>query len=173
MLLEEQRTSFDMDDNDLDEDGNNTQVESSEIKVHLEPKEIRDYVQSLQESAVHWFNSHHPLLASDLTVDEKDALERLNRIGMGYFRPLVMSILKKEQDLHARIDIFNSIERFIFLDFRIGQVRGTYRDSEFYNAAREFDKGETTLKEIKEKLDAAADFSLTTTELSSMTTFMK
>ncbi|MDN7247082.1 DUF262 domain-containing protein [Planococcus shenhongbingii] len=157
-LPEEQRTNFEMDDTDPDEDSNNAPVESSDDKVHLEPKEIKAYVQSLQESAVHWFNSHYPHLASELTIDERDALERLNRIGMGYFRPLVMSILKKEQDLHARIEIFNSIERFVFLVFRIGQVRRTYRDSEFYNAAREFDKGETTLEEIKEKLDAAADF---------------
>jgi len=77
---------------------------------------------------------------------------------MGYFRPLVMAVLKDEATDSNRINLFNDIERFIFIVFRLGQSRRNYRDSEFYKAAREFDKGELTLDGIEKKLKNSADY---------------
>ena len=154
---EERRTDFDNTENE--DDTIETQQEPlMEQRIQLQPVEIKEYVHSLKESAVHWFNSHYPELATGLTVLEKEALDRLNRIGMGYFRPLIMSIMKNEKDTAKRIQIFNSIERFVFLVFQLGQSRRNYRDSEFYNAAREFDKGEIDLKNIEDKLKSASNF---------------
>ena len=129
-----------------------------ETVAHLQPHEIKQYVNSLKESAVHWFNSYYPHLANDLTDAEKNALDRLNRIGMGYFRPLLMSVFKNEKSPEKRTELLNHIERFIFIAFRLSQARSNYRDSEFYNASREFNRGELTIEEIKQKLDAATEY---------------
>ena len=124
----------------------------------MRPIEIKKYVNSLKESAVHWFNSHYPYLATELTAAEQNAIDRLNRIGMGYFRPLVMSFFTNEKTSATRIEFLDQVERFIFVVFRLCQARRNYRDSEFYNAARELDKAELKLEGIKDKLKASAAF---------------
>jgi hypothetical protein len=149
-LPEEKRTFFEIDE--LDSDNWNDDETVIETKALLQPIQIRDYVNSLKESAVHWFNSHYPHLANELTDEEKNALDTLNRIGMGYFRPLVMSVFKNEKDTSKRTDFLNHIEKFIFVVFRLNQARSNYRDSEFYNASREFNKNELTIEQIKTKL---------------------
>ena len=128
------------------------EAQSHDIKteVNLKPLEIKEYVDSLKESAVHWFNSHYPD-DSDLSDEEKDALNRLNRIGMIYFRPLVMSVLKNEKIPEERTEFFDQIERFIFIAFRLNQSRSNYRSSEFYVAARELNREKLTLEDIEEK----------------------
>ncbi len=152
---EEQSTDFEIDETDNE----NAEAEEtiSETKALLEPTEIKDYVNSLKESVRHWFNSHYPYLATNLSDQEQNALDRLNRIGMGYFRPLVMSVLKNEKDTSERIDFFNHVERFIFIAFRLSQFNSNYGDSEFYKASRNFDKKEITIAQIKTQLDTATE----------------
>ncbi len=155
-LPEEQRTDFEIDDTEND---NGESEETSVVTTALlRPIEIKEYVNSLKESAVHWFNSHYPYLATELTAAEQNAIDRLNRIGMGYFRPLVMAFFKNEKTPAKRIEFLDQVERFIFVVFRLCQARRNYRDSEFYNAAREFDKAELKLEDIKDKLKASAAF---------------
>ncbi len=156
-IPEEQRTSFELED--LDGDNGDLLEELYTISTAvLQPSEIQSFVNSLKESAVHWFNSQYPHLAPELSSEEKDALDRLNRIGMGYFRPLVMALFKNEKDIKKRVDLLNYMERFIFIVFRLSQARRNYRDSEFYKAARDYDKKEISLKDIKDKLDDSAKY---------------
>ena len=54
------------------------------LSAQLQPTEIRDFVKSLKESVVYWFNSFYPEMAEGMSTDERQWLERLNRIGMGY-----------------------------------------------------------------------------------------
>lgn len=122
--------------------------------AQLQPTEIRDYVNSLKESVVHWFNSFFPHLAEGMSEEERGWLGRLNRVGMTYFRPLVMAILKNEPDESRRIAAFKKIERFIFIAFRLTAARSNYRSSEFYVAARELDRGEIGLDDISRKLES-------------------
>ena len=155
-LPKEQRTDFEIDDT---ENENSESEETSVVTTALlRPTEIKKYVNSLKGSAVHWFNSHYPYLATELTAAEQNAIDRLNRIGMGYFRPLVMSFFKNEKTPEKRIELLDQVERFIFVVFRLCQARRNYRDSEFYNAAREFDKAELKLEGIKDKLKDSAAF---------------
>ena len=135
-----------------------TRTEGLNTVAYLQPEEIKKYVNSLKESAVHWFNSYYPYLASELSDDEKNAIDRLNRIGMVYFRPLLMSVFKTEKDAQNRIDILNHIERFIFISFRLGQSRSNYKSSEFYNASRKFNRGKLSLDEIQKMLNDAITY---------------
>ena len=148
---EEQRADLEFDEIDNDDDEAEETV--VETQAHLQPFKIKKYVNDLKESAVHWFNLHYPHLATELSDEENSALDRLNRINMVYFRPLVMSVLKNEKDETKRIAFWDYVERFIFIVFRLNQARSNYQDSIFYNASRGFNNKKLTIEQIKAKLD--------------------
>ena len=156
---EEVQTNFEFEE-DTDENGEEELTRIISISA-LEPTKIKNYVQSLKASAVHWFNSHYPFLATEneLSNDERMWLDKLNRIGLGYFRPLVMSILKNQPKNADRLAVFQRIERFIFICFQLSQARRNYGDSEFYNAAREFDQKKLDIKGIIKKLSSRESYS--------------
>ena len=151
-VIEEQRSDSEIDDPE-DESGNEPEEVLTVRTAQLRPAEIRDFVLSLKVSAVHWFNSWNPDLAEGLSPKEQDWIDRLNRVGMVYFRPLVMAILKRDETPSNRVQLFKKIERFIFVAFRLSFARANYRSSEFYNAARALDRGEIGFEEISQKLE--------------------
>lgn len=132
------------------------EIEVQEIAPggRLTVHEISDYVKSLKSSAVHWFNTFFPDFADDLSADEKRWINALNRLGVGYFRPLIMSVLKNERGIEERVNIFRKIERFIFISFRMNSAKANYGSSEFYRAARELDRKATDLTKIGMQIDA-------------------
>lgn len=158
-VTEEQRSEIDIEDSD--EDNGNTFEDTTVVShAQLQPTEIRDYVNSLKESAVLWFNSFYPHLAEGMSKEERRWINRLNRVRMVYFRPLIMAILKSEPNEFRRIDIFKWIERFIFIVFRMNATNESYGSSEFYNAARALDRGETDLEEITDKLNDRESYTI-------------
>lgn len=126
---------------DVDYDTEDTSDDSSEPEVlevsKLEPNEISAYVNSLKDTAKYWYDTFFPMQSENLTEKEKLWVDRLNRIGIGYFRPLVMVIISR-RDLteDQRVDAFKAMERFIFICFRLGYFNATFRSSEYYRAAR-------------------------------------
>jgi len=50
---------------------------------------------------------------------------------------ITASFLKKKTTAIERVKLFREIERFIFIIFRISRALSNFRNSEFYNAARE------------------------------------
>lgn len=127
--------------------------EKLEKRAKLSPKDISNYVKSLQSTAVHWYNSFNPLNNPDLTSEEQLWLDRLNRIGIAYFRPLVVaSYAKADITTESRIKLFKEMERFIFIAFRIGRAFSTYRNSEFYRLTKKLSYGEISIEEICGKL---------------------
>lgn len=122
------------------------------------PADVRSFVSSLKESAPHWFTSFYPEMADGMSDALKVSVDRLNRIGMGYFRPLVMVVLKKDFVEREKLKLFARIERFVFLAFRVGTARSNYQSSVFYNAARALNRGEKTINELIGQLDTALDY---------------
>lgn len=114
-------------------------VESEVIKVSkLEPADISAYVNSLKDTVKYWYYTFFPMHSEHLSKSEKFWIDRLNRIGIGYFRPLVMVIISRTNYTEEeRIDAFKAIERFIFVCFRLGYFNATFRSSEYYRAARD------------------------------------
>lgn len=142
---------------EFDENG---QDDLTVLRSKLSPKEIEGYVNSLKSAAVHWYNTHNPTNNSDLTIDESLWLERLNRLGIVYFRPLVtVSFFSPNTDSEQRVRLFQAIERFIFIIFRMGRAFSTYRNSEFYKAAKQLRLGELTVDNIVTKLVAQMHWS--------------
>lgn len=122
-------------------------------KAKLSPNEISDYVKSLKSSVVHWYNSFNPLTGENLTQDEKLCLDRLNRVGIAYFRPLVMASFSNINiSPEDRIKLFKEIERFIFIAFRLGRAMSTYGNSEYYKFSKKLYYNKITVNEICESI---------------------
>lgn len=156
---EEQTSDADL---QADDEIGSDEVESSGTMVaELRPNEIRDYVKSLKMSSVHWFHTFCPEMSDDLTRQETEWIQRLNRLGMAYFRPLLMAILKTCEDAGQRVGIFKEIERFVFVVFRLTQSRSNYGSSEFSNAVRAISRGDMDLADLKKGLRAWMSFTFT------------
>jgi hypothetical protein len=152
-----ERRADDIDDVINDQEGGHEAEAAKTINENLKisPEDVRTFVSSLKQSAPHWFASFYPDFVEGMSDRLQISLERLNRIGMGYFRTLVMVVLKSETPEDDKIQLFESVERFIFLMFRLGSQRSNFRSSEFYNAARELNRGEISLKQLVDRLDVA------------------
>ena len=109
-----------------DEDEVDDPSESSEPEINestpgfLAPREIADYVNSLNETAEYWYYSFYPDECSSITKEEQVWIGRLNRIGIGYFRPLVTVSLVPSVGATSgeRIAFYKAVERFIFSRFK-------------------------------------------------------
>ena len=135
------------------------------MRSKLSPKQIKDYVNSLKSAAVHWYNTHNPANNPDLTNDESLWIDRLNRIGIIYFRPLVTaSFLSQKITSQQRIKLFEAIERFIFITFRLSRAFSTYRNSEFYRASRKLRKNELSIDEVISTLQERMNYCFYTIE---------
>lgn len=124
----------------------------------LTASSILDYVISLKSSVVYWFKSFYPAMVDGISDDERLWLERLNRIGVVYFRPLMMSILKNTQDENDRIAAFRHIERFIFLVFRLDTAKASYQSSVYYNAARDLDRRQLSIARLGDRLKESSSY---------------
>ncbi|HNR02418.1 MAG TPA: DUF262 domain-containing protein [Anaerolineaceae bacterium] len=141
--------------------GETEDEETPKLTAELKPIVIRDFSNSVKESAVHWFTSFYPDQISGKTSEEIIWIDRLNRIGIGYFRPLLMSILKNAGDEAERFKAYKAIERFIFIDFRLSQAMSTHASSIFYNAARELDRHDISICDLISKLEASLKLTIT------------
>lgn len=113
-------------------------VEQETIEVSkLQPSEIADYVNSLKNMAKYWYDTFFPMQSENLNVEEKLWVDRLNRIGIGHFRPLVTVVIsRRDISENERIQVFKAIERFLFICFRVGYFNASFCSSEYYRAAK-------------------------------------
>ncbi len=150
---------FEDEETDQEEVNTNNLEDKISLLSKLSPKEIENYVNSLKAAAVYWYNSHNPLNNSDLTNNESLWIDRLNRIGIIYFRPLItVSFMSNKITSNDRIKLFKSIERFIFITFRLSRAFSTYRNSEFYRAARQLKDNELSIDDIINNLEERMDY---------------
>lgn len=124
----------------------------------LYPIEIEKYVLSLQEVAPYWYYSFNPNDCKEFTLEEKTLVSKLNRVGIAYFRTLVVaSFINKNVTSEERIELFSVIEKFIFLCFRMARYQSSYLSNKAYDYARDLMKNEIDINSIisffKEKIE--------------------
>jgi len=159
MNISEPHELRDEDDNDLPIDSDEQDEVDTEYESELKIQEISDYAASIQKASSQWFNTFNPLTITEWTLDEIKWVDRLNRIGIGYFRPLVISsFLNGKISSTERVALFTAIERFIFIAFRLSQTRSNYRSSEFYNASRDLYYGNKSTSQVISALEGSLAF---------------
>lgn len=154
--IDEPTSNLETDD---ENDSVDIQIEDETLTTSkLKPNEIDNYVNNLKEMAEYWFYSYFPD-DSSFSNEEKIWISKLNRIQIGYFRPLVVAALSKGRSIKPaeRIALFKSIERFIFVCFRIGGLRANYQSSVYYNKSRAVLNNSTSLALLSKDLDSTVD----------------
>ena len=153
-------------DTDYEEENDVDDTETETIEVSkLAPTEIADYVNSLKNMAKYWYDTFFPAQSENLTKEEQIWIDKLNRIGIGHFRPLVTVIIsRRDFSPEERIESFKAIERFIFICFRLGNFNASFCSSEYYRASRSLYLNEMTLEDlvadIVETTDANIEYAI-------------
>ena len=151
-------------DYEEEDDVGDTETETIEVSK-LAPTEIADYVNSLKNMAKYWYDTFFPAQSENLTKEEQIWVDKLNRIGIGHFRPLVTVIIsRRDFSPEERIESFKAIERFIFICFRLGNFNASFCSSEYYRASRSLNLNEMTLEDlvsdIVETTDANIEYAI-------------
>lgn len=145
------------DDVSSDDDDDITTQEEPEVTVKskLQPSEISKYVNSLKETAEYWYYTFFSEESDTLTPDKKIWIGRLNRIGIGYFRPLVTASIMPSASttVEERIAFFSAVERFIFLCFRLASFQSSYASSVYYAKAKSIYDGDVALQSVTDELN--------------------
>ena len=141
---------------DQQDDDDDIEVDSSPnvTDEFLQPKEIIDYVNSLNETAEYWYYTFYPEKCPDITEEEQVWIEKLNRIGIGYFRPIVaVSLIPRlEYSKYERIAFYKAVERFIFITFRMAMYQSSYKSSDYYRKTHKVYMENMSLSDVTEDL---------------------
>lgn len=143
-------------DEDVNEFDDSPKEEASSPNQKLTPEEILDYVINLRDTSEMWYYTWFPKDAKGmLDEDEIKWMERINRLGIAYFRSLITAVFyKRLKDKKNKIsadkckELLKAIERFIFIVFRLQTTRSHYGSSEFNRAARELHKNIKTVDDV-------------------------
>jgi hypothetical protein len=146
-IIKEQRDS----ETELEEDDDLEDTPTFTSSLSL--TDIKAYVDSLREVVGHWYNTFYPD-TDKFSKEEKVWMDRLNRIGIGYFRPLVSSLFSAKHITTAeRVKVLQEIERFIFIAFRVCRAQSNYGNSKYYNLARGIYRNELPVDSILSALE--------------------
>lgn len=137
---------------DVAEDLEENQDEEISDGKRLTPEVITEYVISLSGMAKHWFYSFYPE-TSDYSDEEKLWIDKLNRIGIAYFRPLVVaSFMREDVDPVTRIELLREIERFIFIAFRLNGAYANYHQNEVNKLVRKLYSKEIEINDVTDNI---------------------
>lgn len=122
---------------------------------YLTPDEILKYVDDLQKVSYAWFISFNPYWSGNpLNEDERALIEKINRLGINYFRPLITAaIVKKNTDSKmSLVDFLKNIERWLFISFHLTCQRSNTKSSQYYSLTKDLHFGDIDLYAISNTL---------------------
>lgn len=121
------------------------------------PMEIREYIINLGESIKTWYSLNLPI-NSEYSQNIKDYLFKLKNIGFGGFKPLLLiAFLNYHKESEPQLlKLLKSIERYVFLIFKVSGRRSNTGEREFYRLAFELHKKDCSLEEIINKIEEMA-----------------
>lgn len=155
--VEEVRDFEDPDEHEDDAIQVDSIVESSKLTI----KDIDAYVDSIKVASKTWSTTFFPHNSDELSENEKLMMDKINRLRVGYFRPLIMaSILKTKKGEENRLLLLKQVERFIFIAFRVSRAQSNFGSSYYSRAARSIYLGESTLDKVMSDLNGDLEWAL-------------
>lgn len=124
------------------------------IEGDVNLKEIKSYIDSLGECVKVWFYLFNVEL-SNYAEETKEWIQKLNRLGLSAFSPLLMAAMTKEKDESQLLKLIQSVERFIFLVFQLTQRPSNTKNNHFYRLANSyyFSKDKTEIDNVIANID--------------------
>ena len=119
-------------------------ISMNEFKKNIRAKyidydDIKDYVLNIKKSIVEYYYMENPE-QSKYDENIKKWLSKLNRVGFGAFRPMIMAILIEKVGTTDVVNILKLAENYVFLVFIVSNRKSNTGDSRFYKYANEFHK---------------------------------
>ena len=106
------------------------------LNGELKTSEIKEYIDSLSKSIKSWFHLYNPEFSA-YSDETKEWLQKMNRLGMSAFPPLLMAgMIKCSED--KLLSLLKSAENFIFLVFKLSQRPSNTKNNHFYRLANSF-----------------------------------
>lgn len=124
----------------------------SKKEKYLTLVDINNYVLSLKTLAPYWYFIRVPRDNERFTEKQKEWLEKLNRIGFAYFKPLTTVVMLKDIKNEDKEAYLIAVEKWIFVHFRLCKYFQTYKNSLFYNKARDLYWDKIGIKDILKEL---------------------
>jgi uncharacterized protein with ParB-like and HNH nuclease domain len=113
--------------------------------------DVYQYVSSLQEAVQTWYKMWNPF-DSDFAPEIKLWLDKINRLNMPFFQPLVLVFLQSEQSDSNRLAFLRSIERHLFvmllLDRRYGFQVVVENSPDGFQLAIDLGKGKLSAEKV-------------------------
>jgi uncharacterized protein with ParB-like and HNH nuclease domain len=107
------------------------------IDEEVDLKEIKSYIDSLGECVKVWFYLFNVEL-SNYDEETKEWIQKLNRLGLSAFAPLLMAAMAKEKDETKILKLIQAVEQFIFLVFELTLRPSNTKNSHFYRLANSY-----------------------------------
>jgi len=134
-----------------EENYNNEEVDTKTDS--LTPQYIKNYADSLKEASRYWYISYFPYDSNEITDNEKLWLDRINKVGIAYFRPLIVASFMAEGSTEiSRLKLFREIERFIFIAFRVSGAYSTYNQNQINRMVRFVYYGDMRIDDVAENI---------------------
>ena len=126
---------------------------SLKVSGKLKLKDISNYINSLRNLIPYWYDLYFPE-QSNFSENIKLWLNKLNRIGYAYFKPLTCVILaKKDITEQEKLEYLKLAERWIFLLFRLSGYFETFRNSYYYNLSKDLYAGKISIQKVFDDLN--------------------
>ena len=122
----------------------------------LTTNDIKDYIDSLAKCVKKWYYIYN-IEQSDYSERIKEQIQRLDRVGMGAFPPMIMAVFTKESREDLIWDFLDACERFNFLVFAISHRSSNTQNSNIYRMTREYYMGDTDIVTITANIDFLTD----------------
>ena len=129
---------------------------------YLKPSDISSYVNDLANTSKYWYYSNNPYEwkeSPSVTDEEKKWIDKLNRLEMAYFRPLVVAAyMNQTTTSDERLNLLKAIERFVFVLFRSKSgFTSQYGQSLYLRYAKELRDSEITIGEVTRLINEDVD----------------
>lgn len=129
-------------------------TESDEPKLSI--NEIYKYVGDLKNSVEVWYQLLNPN-DSQFSEEEVQWLDKLNKLEIYSFIPLLLIFFRKNQDTDLRVKLLRTIERLEFVS-TLYSIRFSYRtENPYLDLAQKFRKNEITTEKIITTLNEAIE----------------
>ncbi|MFN4365420.1 DUF262 domain-containing protein [Chryseobacterium hispalense] len=127
---------------------------------------IKNYVESLQNAVIIWYNIKNPTLSNIFSDKEKSLLDKISRVRTGRFSTLLLSIFLKKPTVATKIKVLEKIEMLGFL-MNFYFLKHGIENIDFSMVAIKIHSGEKTISDLIKQLDNKINEFLKQEDLSS------